>query len=529
MNIGNYIDQVLQAKGGSPPYQWDADLPEGLKVRQWGAVFGVMPNPDEAEHAAKLTVQDHTHNRAEKRVNIAAQPMSVPPDGFYAVPGGDLLIGYHPSKPRNGWLNRLCSQGYPINVEAVSETWPAGRIHVDGFYMQKYEVTNAQYLEFIKASGRMPLVHWSDGTPPERLLDHPVVNVSYDDAVAFCKWKTELSAQASQPYVYRLPVNWQWEKAAKGPTVLGQDPASADEAARLYPWGDMWGTGNLHDLNSGVLETLSVTRHAGAPSSFPVYDLGGNVSEWIDGGTIEGGQVLMDVRGASFRTRGQLFALTFARLRLVDRRRKDDDIGFRCAVHLKPERRPTQVLIPLGGEAGGYIDAAGNRQHISRFYMARFAVSNDEFSQFSPGHTFEEAERWHPVTNVSYQEAVDFCKWKTQLEGRFYRLPSRQEWERAYRGTEGRNYPWGEEYSRYYCNSLESGWGRPVDVWALWQGATPEGIYNLCGNTFEWLFEAEAVGGSWCSTCASYDRAPFDDGAVDRAGRPDIGFRYVTH
>ena len=95
----------------------------------------------------------------------------------------------------------------------------------------------------------------------------------------------------------------------------------------------------------------------------------------------------------------------------------------------------------------------------------------------------------------------------------------------------GGSTPWGNEYNRYRCNSLESGWGHPIDVWTLWEGTTPDGIYNLCGNTSEWLLGGEAVGGSWRSTCNGFGAPPYeaDDSASEGEGQDDIGFRYVTH
>jgi formylglycine-generating enzyme required for sulfatase activity len=460
--------------------------------------------------------------------------MADPPPGFCAVPGGDLLLGYHESDAandwyRNNWIDYLSDQGYPINGEIASEHWPAGKVHVDGFYMQKFEVTNSEYLDFINAAGRKPPRHWKGGRPPKDLYDHPVVNVTYEDALAFCEWKTNLAAQAGRLHIYSLPTHRQWEKAAKAPILGGQDEALTEGAARLYPWGDQWGSGNLHDENSRGQHTVSVRHHQGVTSDFGVCDLAGNVAECVDGGEIKNGQVWKHIRGASFRKLGQIYALNFFYgLELVAMGVFQDDIGFRCAICVRPERPPAQAVIPLGND--GYVNGQGQTQFISRFYMARFAVSNEEFSEFKPSHVFRESEQWRPVTNVSYQEAVDFCKWKSQQEGKTYRLPTRDEWERAYRGTEARLYPWGKEYSRYYCNSLESGWGRPVDVWSHWHGATPEGIYNLCGNTFEWQEGGEAVGGSWCSTCASYGQPPYrpDDTVSDGGAQLDIGFRYVT-
>jgi formylglycine-generating enzyme required for sulfatase activity len=256
--------------------------------------------------------------------------------------------------------------------------------------------------------------------------------------------------------------------------------------------------------------------------------LAGNVSEWVDGGQIESGTIWKHIRGASWRKAGQRYGLTFFfRQELVDPAMCQDDLGFRCVIDLPGRPIPQQAFVPLGRDQ--FADAEGQRQFIGGFLMARFAVTNQEYAEFRANHAFDPRLASHPVTGVSHQDALDFCRWKTQREGKTFGLPARAEWERAYRGTEGRRYPWGSEYSKYRCNSLESGWGRTISVWDLWQGATPEGIYNLCGNTFEWTREGQALGGSWCSTCDIFGAEPYQAASVDLEGREDIGFRCVTY
>ena len=168
--------------------------------------------------------------------------------------------------------------------------------------------------------------------------------------------------------------------------------------------------------------------------------------------------------------------------------------------------------------------------------MSRLAVSNKEYQEIFPNHRFDELDRRRPVTSISIADAVRFCQLKSKREDRNHRLPSREFWERAHRGPEGAShrYPWGGEYSRYFCNSLESGWGRKIDVSALWQGTTPEGVYNLCGNVFEMLLSmakndsGSAIGGSYRSTCKQYGAPPFETTGFGSEGKPDVGFRYMV-
>ncbi|MEW6555859.1 MAG: SUMF1/EgtB/PvdO family nonheme iron enzyme [Elusimicrobiota bacterium] len=135
---------------------------------------------------------------------------------------------------------------------------PARRFYLEKFYIDKYEVTNKKYKEFVDTTGHTPPLDWSGNEPPIGKLDHPVTNVSYNDAVAYTKWCGK-----------RLPTEQEWEKVAKGPGV------------RLYPWGDMF-----DDSKANVIKrffrrgTTSVGSFEDGKSFYGCYDLSGNVWEW---------------------------------------------------------------------------------------------------------------------------------------------------------------------------------------------------------------------------------------------------------
>jgi formylglycine-generating enzyme required for sulfatase activity len=104
----------------------------------------------------------------------------------------------------------------------------------------------------------------------------------------------------------------------------------------------------------------------------------------------------------------------------------------------------------------------------------------------------EMAEQRFPYTNhpremVSWYQAVAFCRWLSAKLGYEVRLPTEQEWEVAARYPDGREYPWGDDFSAAKCNVSESEIGRTTPVGMYADGANPTtGICDLAGNVWEW-------------------------------------------
>jgi len=108
------------------------------------------------------------------------------------------------------------------------------------------------------------------------------------------------------------------------------------------------------------------------------------------------------------------------------------------------------------------------------------------FNWNEENRTYPEGRSTHPVVLVSYEDAKAYCKWRSQKEGKDYRLSLEEEWEKAARGTDGREYPWGNEFDIDKCDTSESEIGETTEVTRYPDGASPFGCYDMAGNVWEW-------------------------------------------
>ncbi|MCP4686690.1 MAG: SUMF1/EgtB/PvdO family nonheme iron enzyme [Desulfobacterales bacterium] len=138
------------------------------------------------------------------------------------------------------------------------------QVYLDGYAIGLTPVTNSQYHLFIKSAGREPPDHWADGRPPRGAESHPATNVSWLDAMAYCKWLSMATAKA-----ITLPTEAQWEKAARG-----------DKDRRLYPWGDDFNPTYCNTYELGNKEATPVGIFREAESPYGCLDMVGNVWEW---------------------------------------------------------------------------------------------------------------------------------------------------------------------------------------------------------------------------------------------------------
>lgn len=205
----------------------------------------------------------------------------------------------------------------------LDDEQPRHEVLVDAFYIETYEVTTARYATFLAATNRTPPWLWRS-VDLEIHGARPVIGVTWFDADAFCRWAGK-----------RLPTEAEWEKAARG----------TDE--RRYPWGNSTPTAALANFAVGARFSYSqalmpVGRYVHAASPYGVFDLAGNVWEWVHdwyAGTYyqespgynptgpESGQLRV-VRGGSWSDMPNAL-LTYGRFQLAPDTR-NSYAGFRC-------------------------------------------------------------------------------------------------------------------------------------------------------------------------------------------------------
>ncbi|MCD6552686.1 MAG: formylglycine-generating enzyme family protein [Chloroflexi bacterium] len=159
------------------------------------------------------------------------------------------------------------------------------------------------------------------------------------------------------------------------------------------------------------------------------------------------------------------------------------------------------VLIPagpfiMGSDSDDPDEAPQHEVDLPAFEIDLFEVTNAQFAAFVEATGYQtDAEKggeagWrgfytegkdnHPVVKVSWNDAVAYCKWVGK------RLPTEAEWEKAARGTDGRIYPWGNEWDPARLNSYQSGYRGTTPVGSFADGVSPYGVFDMAGNVWEW-------------------------------------------
>lgn len=193
---------------------------------------------------------------------------------------------------------------------------PQQSLMMQAFRMDMFEVTNEQYLEFIKSTRYSPrsnenyLKTWDTPSSfPDWAATFPVVWVSQEDAAAYCQWQGK-----------RLPTEQEWEKAARGLD------------GRMYPWGNDFPDIEVTNCNRKQLEPVG--NRPGDLSPFGIYDLAGNASELTSSTQPRGSTTRVVVKGGSYKAAPNQVT-TFIRGLDLELGGRAEQVGFRCVADLE--------------------------------------------------------------------------------------------------------------------------------------------------------------------------------------------------
>ncbi len=492
-----------------------------LLGRKSPAPPGRVELPEEAPQVAWPEPADKPWERPGTNVGEEI----VGPDGskYVWVPAGEFMMG---------------------SEDGADDETPVHPVQITGgFWLGKCEVTNAQYRRFCRATGRQFPADSNQGD------DHPVVEVSWEDAQAYCAH-----------YDLRLPTEAQWEYAARGPE------------GNKYPWGDQWDKNKCcSGRNPGPYgRTCPVGSLPQGASWCGALDMVGNVwewcADWFDGdyystsppknpqGPMGCGFPfpVRIARGGAWDT-GKPELFRCAHRNCGDPSARSYVNGFRCvrtvAVGVSapaptrqaqvkeevppapspvlsdnPEEAPQgpspelsdnpwdrpgtsvgeeivgpdgadYVWVPPGefmmgaeAESGFRNEVPGHHVQITKgFWLGKCEVTNAQYRRFC-----QETGRQCPAASKQGDDhpvvAVTWDDAKAYCDHYGLRLPTEAQWEYAARGPEGREYPWGNECDKTKCCTSQNKGpgGRTFPVGSFPQGASWCGALDMAGNVWEY-------------------------------------------
>lgn len=160
------------------------------------------------------------------------------------------------------WINIPAGEFWMGEAGQVGDNF-AQRVFLPEYQISRAPVTNAQYALYLRDTGAEPPDHWRAGQSPKGRENHPVVNINWHEALAYCAW---LGEKIIRPV--SLPSEAEWEKAARG-----------DQDQREYPWGT-WVDLRANTSELALGDTTPVGLFPNGASPFGLLDMTGNVREW---------------------------------------------------------------------------------------------------------------------------------------------------------------------------------------------------------------------------------------------------------
>ncbi len=366
---GRLVTSVTGARGATAHPTLQKTRPGATKL-VWGiAALALIL-------AAAMTVvffRNRDSGQASQTNLGGAQTDTLPaiPEGMALLEGGSFMMGRDLTDEEKNF--EIGPPGQRIKI--FSYDYPAHPVTVKTFYLDKTEVANAQYAEFIKATNHNPPDDWKGTEPPPNADLIPVTHVNYLDARAYCSW---LTTKRNDGFTYRLPNEEEWEFAARGKDA-GRQSDKQGGKMNLYPWGDNWMEGWANTKEARLEHTRNVNAYPNGATPAGVLNLAGNVFEWTatDFSHYPGSDrqtprepgyegTYQVVRGGSFDFTKE-YAMTTTRV-WAKPEDKGPRLGFRCAA--EPKRATTaQANLPdrkKSVETNVKMEVASARSGLSR-------------------------------------------------------------------------------------------------------------------------------------------------------------------
>ena len=207
--------------------------------------------------------------------------------------------------------------------------------------------------------------------------------------------------------------------------------------------------------------------------------------------------------------------------------------------------RDRRARHPVDGKLMTLVDAGvflGGRDNeptwVDAYYIDVHPTTNADYARFVAATGHRSPVHWadgqcpddlldHPVVFVTWHDVNAYAAWAAKS------LPSSEQWEKAARGTRGAVYPWGSQPTPAKCNVRETGVGTTTPVDRYGSGVSPYGVYDMCGNVWEWCAtetEPGRYGLKGSAFTSPFDRAApsmFNDASADM-NDDDTGFRCIA-
>jgi formylglycine-generating enzyme required for sulfatase activity len=187
------------------------------------------------------------------------------------IPAGKFLMGTTKEQAQ-----QVIKEGGKDWAKWVEREQPQHTVELSEYSIGKYPITNREYQAFVRDAKYQPPRGWDGDQFPAEKGSHPVVNVSWEEATAYCKWLSEKTKKH-----YRLPTEAEWEKAARWrPSPSGRGDGGEGESL-IYPWGETFDPKNANTAESKIGDTSDVGKFSPqGDSPYGCADMAGNVWEW---------------------------------------------------------------------------------------------------------------------------------------------------------------------------------------------------------------------------------------------------------